>query len=153
MPSAVAASRSAYESRVISHAQQLTPRPEREVFTIPLLPFFKLFRRLPIIDLVKQLFVRHVPATRKKVANVSHRGTLDAQGLADITSHWERRMETFASGKRLRDLFSDCVVSLGYNFGDHRAEFSQTRVDLVAVALHRNRNAFNDVFQHLIGLL
>jgi hypothetical protein len=51
--------------------KELSPCPEREVFAIALLPFLKIFRRLPIVALTKKLFIGEILATPKEIADVT----------------------------------------------------------------------------------
>jgi hypothetical protein len=97
----------------------LSPRPKREVFAIAFLPLFKIFRRLPIVAFTKEFLVGDILATPKEISNVSYRVTLDAEGLADIASHWKRGMRSSTAKKWLRDLFPDTVVSFRDGFCDH----------------------------------
>jgi hypothetical protein len=63
--------------RIISHVQQLSPRPESEVLAIALSSLFKILRRLPVVPFAKQFLIGHVFAGEQKIAHIADYAALD----------------------------------------------------------------------------
>lgn len=74
---AVAAARSANESCIVTHAQQLSPGPQSKIVAVALFSFLEFFRRLPIICFAKQFLVGNIFAAGKELSNLTNRAAFD----------------------------------------------------------------------------
>ena len=99
------------------HVEQLSPCPQRIVFTVTSFDFLKFVRGLPIIRLVIQLLVRNIPKLQKGFAQFGKVGAPMFQRRACVESKGKGRTKSAVTpGVRAKSLFPGGVVALRDNF-------------------------------------
>lgn len=130
MPGAVTAARSADESRLVPHVQQLPPSPRCEIFAVALFPLLKIFGWLPVFALTEQFLVGNVFARRQKI--------LEVHGLYGTVSDWLTYLPIgkvepgpFATLNWLGHLSASGVVRVGDDFRDHSDRIFSRRTERI----------------------
>ena len=121
MSGSVTAKAAERDSSVESQIHELPPGPKSEVVTVAFLQSLKVFRRLPIVIFVEELFVGNLLTPTEEVTDFVDGLAVDRKGLADVSAERKSWSYPFATVKWAEDFLADSIVCARDSLRDHEA--------------------------------